>query len=50
MKLRTFKNYRYLPELTVKGKFSPITGHEDPEGEKRYNSTLSLTTARDGDG
>ena len=27
-----------------KGKVHPITGHEDPEGEKRYTSTLSLTS------
>ena len=26
------------------------TGHEDPEGEKRYSSTLSLTSALDGVG
>ena len=26
------------------------TGHEGPEGEKRYNSTLSLTSALDGGG
>jgi hypothetical protein len=25
-----------------------MTGHEDPEGEKRYSSTLSLTSALDG--
>jgi hypothetical protein len=31
-----------------KGKFHPITGHEDPEGKQRYNSTLSLTSALDG--
>jgi hypothetical protein len=27
--------------------FHPITGHEGPEGEKRYSSTLSLTSALD---
>jgi len=26
-----------------KGKVHPKTGHEGPEGEKRYSSTLSLT-------
>jgi hypothetical protein len=31
-----------------KGKIHPRTGHEGPEGEKRYNSTLSLTSALDG--
>jgi hypothetical protein len=29
-------------------KVHPITGHEGPEGEQRYNSTLSLTLALDG--
>ena len=26
------------------GKVRPRTGHKDPEGEKRYSSTLSLTS------
>jgi hypothetical protein len=26
------------------GKVQPITGHEGPEGEYRYSSTLSLTS------
>ena len=33
-----------------KGKVHPRTGHEDPEGEKRYSSILSLTSAIDGVG
>ena len=33
-----------------KGKLHPITGHEGPELEKRYRSTLSLTSALDGVG
>jgi len=33
-----------------KGKVHPITGHEGPEGEQRYSSTLSLTSALDGMG
>jgi hypothetical protein len=33
-----------------KGKFQPRAGHEGPEGEKRYSSTLSLTSALDGVG
>jgi hypothetical protein len=32
------------------GKFHPLTGHEDPEVELRYSSTLSLTSALDGGG
>ena len=31
-----------------KGKFYPIKGHEGPEVEQRYSSTLSLTLALDG--
>jgi len=31
-----------------KGKIHPRTDHEGPEGEYRYNSTLSLTSALDG--
>ena len=31
-----------------KGKVHPRTGHEGPEGEQWYNSTLSLTSALDG--
>jgi len=33
-----------------KGKVHPRTGHEGPEGEKRYSSTLYLTSALDGGG
>ena len=33
-----------------KDKFHPRTGHEGPEGEWTYNSTLSLTLAVDGMG
>jgi len=30
-----------------KGKYHARTGHEGPEGEQRYSSTLSLTSALD---
>jgi hypothetical protein len=33
-----------------KGTVHPRTGHEGPEGEQRYNATLSLTSALDGMG
>ena len=33
-----------------KGKVHPKTGHEGPEGEQKYGSTLSLTLALDGMG
>ena len=32
------------------GKVHPRTSHEGPEGEYRYSSTLSLTSALDGVG
>ena len=32
-------------KIKVKCKVHPRTGHEGPEGEQRYNSTLSLTSA-----
>ena len=34
--------------VKVKGKFLPITGHEGPEGEQMYSSTLPSTSALDG--
>jgi len=33
-----------------KGKVQPRTGHEGPEGEQRYSSSLSLTSGVDGVG
>jgi hypothetical protein len=36
--------------VKVKGKVHPITGHEGPEVEYRYSSTLPLTSALDGGG
>ena len=33
-----------------KGKVHPRTGHEGPEEELRYSSTLSLTSTLDGRG
>lgn len=44
-------SYSAAPFTDVcKGKFHPSTGHEGPEREKRCSSTLSLTSALDGDG
>ena len=37
-------------QIKSKGKGHPITGHEGPEGEQRYSSTFSLTSALDGGG
>jgi hypothetical protein len=34
----------------VKGTVHPETGHEGPEGEEKYSSTLSLTSVLDGMG
>jgi hypothetical protein len=36
--------------VDIKGKVHPKAGHEDPDGEKRYSSILSLTSALDGGG
>jgi hypothetical protein len=32
-------------KVKVKVKLHPTTGHDDPEVEKRYSSTVSLTSA-----
>jgi hypothetical protein len=39
-----------LQANTGKGKGHPRIGHKDPEGEQRYRTTLSLTSALDGVG
>jgi len=31
--------------LEKKGRFRPVTGHEGPDGQYRYSSTVSLTLA-----
>jgi hypothetical protein len=36
--------------LCIQYKFHPVTGHEGPEGEQMYSSTLPLTSALDGVG
>ena len=36
---------RRSPTYSIQGKVRPETGHEDPEGEYRYSSTLSLISA-----
>ena len=40
----------FLQIYKGKGTVHPRTGHEGPEGELRYSSTLSLTSALDGGG
>ena len=42
--------YTYLNIYKGKGKLHPRTSHEGPEGEYRYGSTLSLTSALEGVG
>jgi hypothetical protein len=42
------KHDLYYSDIEIKFKAHPVTGHEGPEGEKRYSSTLSLTSAGDG--
>jgi hypothetical protein len=39
-----------LVKVKGKGKVHPRTGHEGPEGEKRYSSILSLISTLDGVG
>jgi hypothetical protein len=39
-----------LLKVKGKGKVHPRTGHEGPDGEQRYGSTLSLTSSLDGSG
>jgi len=39
-----------LDAYIYKGKGQPRTGHEDPEGEETYSSTLFLTSVLDGVG
>jgi hypothetical protein len=41
------KAYRIHYTDKGKGKVHPSTGHESSEGEKKYSSTLSLTSAVD---
>ena len=41
---------RVFQIFTGEGKVHPRTGHEGPEGVKRYSPTLSLTLALDGGG
>ena len=50
-----FNFYMFQPSQAIfrgrgkgKGKVYPRTGHEGPEGKKRYSSALSLTLALDG--
>jgi hypothetical protein len=42
--------FQKLGKVKSKGQIGPITDHEDPEGDMRRISTLSLTSALDGVG
>ena len=46
----TLKPELFPLELKGKGKVHPRTGHEGPEGEQMYSSTLPSTSALDGGG
>ena len=50
--LRIVPNVQLRHQLRYKGKgkVHPRTGHEGPEGEQIYSSTLSLTSALQGCG
>jgi hypothetical protein len=43
-------SYKIWYEGKGKGKVHRRTGHEGPEGEQKFNCTLSLTSALDGGG
>jgi hypothetical protein len=40
----------FILNNVIKGNVCPVTGHEGPEGEYTYSSTVSLTSAVDGGG
>ena len=42
-----FVTFHSVSSIKVKGKVRPRRGHEGPEGEQRYSSTLSITSALD---
>jgi hypothetical protein len=44
------KGEREKSKSQIKGKGHPRAGHEGPEGDEIYSSTLSLTSALDADG
>ena len=44
---KNHNNIFHIKLIKGKGKGHPITGHEGPEGELRYSSTLSLTSVLD---
>ena len=49
--IRSLKGVNILRQkLRGQGKFYPLTGHEGPEGERTYSSTVLSTSALDGGG
>jgi hypothetical protein len=44
------RTHTHRDNFASKGKVHPRTGHQGPEGEQRYSSTLSLTSALNGVG
>jgi hypothetical protein len=44
------ERFQFMNQGKGKGKVHPRTGHEGPDLEKRYSSTMSLTSALDGGG
>jgi hypothetical protein len=49
-KLMSQQKVKVKVKVNGKGKFHPITGHEVPEVEYSYSSTLSLNSTLDGVG
>ena len=50
MSVNTAVYYYAIVTSVSRCKVRPRTGHDGPEGEQRYMSTLSLTSALDGVG
>jgi len=48
--MKTTSGDKSIITIKCKSKVHPRTGHEGPEGRKRHNSTLSLTSALEGVG
>jgi hypothetical protein len=48
MQESVFTETKTFMSVYVEGRVHSRTGHEGPEGEQKYNSTLSLTSALEG--
>ena len=48
-KFCTYGKIKCHHRISLIGRFHPFTGHEGPQGEQRYRSTLFQTSALEGD-